>query len=126
MFVCGYHDQHHKDNYSSILCLFFFLRRLQVLGQWERAAAAVGNATLIVRLVQGGTLFYMWSECLFGLVEEVGPLAATVAVAVRPVAVYALAAVSKMLFHLVWFGFGLGLVWFGLVWLGFRFGVMSF
>eukprot|EP00904_Undaria_pinnatifida_P007303 jgi/Undpi1/3702/HiC_scaffold_16.g07072.m1 len=62
----------------------------QVVGQWERAAAAVGNAALIVRLVQGGTLFYMWSECLFGLVEEAGPLAATVAVAVRPVAVYAL------------------------------------
>lgn len=82
-----------------------------MVGQWERAAAAVGNAALIVRLVQGGTLFYMWSECLFGLVEEAGPLAATVAVAVRPVAVYALSSVRKANSFVVFF------VWFSLFFL---------
>lgn len=85
---------------SSRVVSFSRARLLQVVGQWERAAAAVGNAALIVRLVQGGTLFYMWSECLFGLVEEIGPLAATVAVAVRPVAVYALSSVSQLCYLL--------------------------
>lgn len=36
----------------------------------------------------------MWSECLFGLIEESGAVTAAVAVAVRPVAVYAFFAVS--------------------------------
>lgn len=64
-----------------------------MVGQWERAAAAVGNTVLIIKLVQGGTLFYMWSECLFGLIEEAGALVAAVAVATRPVAVYAFSVV---------------------------------
>lgn len=63
--------------------------------QWELAVAGVGNsAPLIIKVVQGGTLFYMWSECLFGLVEEAGALTAALAVAVRPVAVYAFYVVS--------------------------------
>ena len=136
----GYRYHIPNDTEHTPLAYWVFLPALlQVVGQWERAAAAVGNAVLIVRLVQGGTLFYMWSECLFGLVEEVGPLAATVAVAVRPVAVYALSSVSTCIrksgfvpdlfsglvfgfvlgFGLVWFGPGLcGSVWSGLVWSG--------
>eukprot|EP00903_Cladosiphon_okamuranus_P012649 g11832.t2 len=62
----------------------------QVSDQWDRASASIGGSTaLIVKLVQGGTLLYMWSECLFGLIEEAGAVTAAVAVAVRPVAVYA-------------------------------------
>eukprot|EP00752_Nemacystus_decipiens_P009275 g8286.t1 len=62
----------------------------QVSDQWDTASASVGGSTaLIVKLVQGGTLLYMWSECLFGLIEETGPVTTAVAVAVRPVAVYA-------------------------------------
>lgn len=58
--------------------------------QWDRASASIGGGTaLIVKLVQGGTLLYMGSECLFGLIEEAGAVTAAVAVAVRPVAVYA-------------------------------------
>lgn len=37
----------------------------------------------------------MWSECLFGLIEEAGPGTAAVAVAVRPVAVYAFCGVRS-------------------------------
>lgn len=66
------------------------LHHTQVSDQWDRASASMGGSTaLIVKLVQGGTLLYMWSECLFGLIEEAGPVTAAVAVAVRPVAVYA-------------------------------------
>ncbi|CAM9871686.1 unnamed protein product [Pylaiella littoralis] len=61
----------------------------QVTEQWDRASASIGATALIVRLVQGGTLLYMWSECLFGLIEEAGAVTAAVAVAVRPVAVSA-------------------------------------
>ncbi|CAM9595207.1 unnamed protein product [Ectocarpus sp. 6 AP-2014] len=61
----------------------------QLSEQWDRASASIGSTVLIVKLIQGGTLLYMWSECLFGLVEEAGAVAAAVAVAVRPVAVYA-------------------------------------
>lgn len=68
----------------------------QVVPQWERTVEAVGNTALIIKLVRGGTLFYMWSECLFGLVEEAGALAAAVTVAVRPVAVYAFSSVSAL------------------------------
>ncbi|CAM9910613.1 unnamed protein product [Ascophyllum nodosum] len=64
----------------------------QLVGEWERAAALVGNSALVIKIIQGGTLFYMWSECLFGLVEEAGALTAALAVAVRPVAVYAFSA----------------------------------
>ncbi|CAM9312176.1 unnamed protein product, partial [Hapterophycus canaliculatus] len=62
----------------------------ELLEQWDRAAASIGSSSaLIVKLVQGGTLLYMWSECLFGLIEESGAVTTAVAVAVRPVAVYA-------------------------------------
>lgn len=64
------------------------------MGQWERSAAEVGSSVLIIKLVQGGTYFYMWSECLFGLIEEAGAAVAAVTVAIRPVAVYAFSAVS--------------------------------
>lgn len=62
---------------------------------WDRAVAAIGGSVLIIRLIKGGTLYYMWSECLFGLLEEAGPAVAAVVVAVRPVAVYAFQAVSE-------------------------------
>lgn len=68
--------------------------RRQVVGLWERAAANVGSSVLIIRLVKGGTLFYMWSECLFGLLEQTGPAVVALVIAVRPVAVYAFCAVS--------------------------------
>lgn len=64
----------------------------QVVGLWERAAANVGSSVLIIRLVKGGTLFYMWSECLFGLLEQTGPAVVALVIAVRPVAVYAFCA----------------------------------
>ncbi|CAM9200584.1 unnamed protein product [Scytosiphon promiscuus] len=42
--------------------------------QWDRAAESIGSSSaLIVKLIQGGTLLYMWSECLLlSSVEEWG------------------------------------------------------
>ena len=94
----------HRETYFAPRVIIFLFALLlfihagptkQLVGEWERAAALVGNSALVIKIIQGGTLFYMWSECLFGLVEEAGALTAALAVAVRPVAVYAFSAVRE-------------------------------